>query len=80
MLVLEGSERRVDVSGLGGHHENPLCIVTAQTRNFTHKRDVIAVFHQTTFLCKGKSILSCLQMKNNGAEINDKSLLGYQPM
>ena len=29
MLVLEGSERFVDVSGLAGHRENQLRIVTA---------------------------------------------------
>ena len=74
MLVLEGSERFVDVSGLGGHRENQLCIVTTQTLITTHKGDVIAVFHQTALLGKGKSILSCLQMEHYGAEINDKSL------
>jgi hypothetical protein len=30
MLVLEGGEWYVDVSGLGGYCENQLCIVTAQ--------------------------------------------------
>jgi hypothetical protein len=30
MRVLEGSERYVDVSGLGGHREKQLRIVTAQ--------------------------------------------------
>jgi hypothetical protein len=74
MLVLEGSERFVDVSGLGGHCENQLRIVTVQTLISTHKGDVIAVFHQTAFLGKGKSILSCLLMEHYGAEINDKSL------
>jgi hypothetical protein len=49
-------------------------IVTAQALIETHKVNVIAVFNQTALLCKGKSILSCLQMEHYGAEINDKSL------
>ena len=74
MLVLEGSERFVDVSGLGGHRENQLRIVTAQALIETHKGNVIAVFHQTALLGKGKSILSCIQMEHYGADINDKPL------
>jgi hypothetical protein len=74
MLVLEGSERFVDVSGLGGHRENQLRIVTAQKLISTHKGHDIAVFHQAALLDKGKRILSCLQMEHYGAEINDKSL------
>jgi hypothetical protein len=45
MRVLEGSKRFVDVSGLGGHRENQLCIVTTQALIETHKGNVIAVFH-----------------------------------
>lgn len=75
MLVLEGSERFVDVSGLGGHRENQLRIVTAQALIETHKGNVIAIFHQTALLGKGKSILSCIQMEHYGADINDKPLL-----
>ena len=75
MLVLEGSERFVDVSGLAGHRENQLRIVTAQALINTHKGPVIAVFHQMALLGKGKSILSCLQMEHYGAVIDDKSLL-----
>jgi hypothetical protein len=74
MRVLEGSERFVDVSGLGGHRENQLRIVTAQALIETHKGNIIAIFHQTALLGKGKSILSCLQMEHYGAEVNDKSL------
>jgi hypothetical protein len=74
MLLLEGSEHFVDVNEVGGLRENQLCAVTAQTLISTHKGDVIVVFHQTAFLGKVKSILFCLQMKHNGAEINDKSL------
>jgi hypothetical protein len=74
MLVLEGSEPFVDVSGLGGHRKNQLRIVSAQGLIVTHKGNVIAVFHQTALLGKGKSILPCLQMENYGAEFNDKSL------
>jgi hypothetical protein len=74
MLVLEGSERYVNFSGLGGHRENILWIVTAQALISTHKGAVIAVFHQTALLGKGASILSCLQMEHYRATINDKSL------
>ena len=73
MLVLEGSERFVDVSGLAGHRENQLRIVTAQATISTHKGNAIAIFHQMTLLSKGKSILSCIQMEHYGADINDKS-------
>jgi hypothetical protein len=74
MLVLEGSERFVDVSGLGGYRKHHLRTVTAQALSETHKGNVIAVFHQTALLGKGKIILSCLKMEHYGADINDKSL------
>jgi hypothetical protein len=61
ILVIEGSERFVSVSGFGGHHEDQLQIATAQALIETHKGDIISVFHQTAFLGKGKRILSCLQ-------------------
>jgi hypothetical protein len=73
MLVLEGSERFVDVSGLAGHKVSQLRIVTAQALVHTHKGDVIATFHQMALLGTGKSILSCLQMEAYGADINDRS-------
>ena len=73
MLVVEGSERFVDVSGLAGHRENQLRIVTAQALIHTHKGDAIATFHQMALLGKGKSILSCVQMEHYGAQIDDKS-------
>jgi hypothetical protein len=56
MLILKGSERFADVSGPGGHRENQLRIVTAQTLISTHTGDVIAVFHQKAFLGKAKNI------------------------
>ena len=74
MCVVESCERFVDVSGLAGHRENKLRIVTAQTVINTHKGPVVAVFHQMALLGKGKSILSCIQMEHFGADINDKSL------
>jgi hypothetical protein len=75
MLVLEGSERFVDVVGLAGHTVSQLRIVTAQALVSTHKGDAIATFHQMALLGKGKSILSCLQMEAHGADINDRSRL-----
>jgi hypothetical protein len=75
MLVLEGSERFVDVFGLAGHKVSQLRIVTAQALVCTHKGDAIATFHQMALLGKGKSILSCLQMEAFGADINDRSRL-----
>jgi hypothetical protein len=74
MLVVEGSERFVDVSGLAGHKEHQLRIVTAHALIHTHKGDAIATFHQMALLGKGKSILSCVQMEHYGADINEKSL------
>jgi hypothetical protein len=75
MMVLEGSERFVDVSGLAGHKVNQLRIVTAQAVITTHKGDAIAIFHQMALLGKGKSILSCIQMESHGADINEKPRL-----
>jgi len=75
MLVLEGSERFVDVYGIAGHKVNQLRIVTAQALVTTHKGDAIATFHQMALLGQGKSILSCLQMEAYGADINDRSRL-----
>jgi hypothetical protein len=73
ILVLEVSERFVDVSGLAGHTVSQLQIVIAQALVTTHKGDAIATFHHMTMLGKGKSILSCLQMEAYGADINDRS-------
>jgi hypothetical protein len=73
MLVLEGSERFVDVIGLAGHKIIQISIITAQALITTHKGDAIATFHQMALLGKGQSILSCLQMEAHGAEINDRS-------
>jgi hypothetical protein len=67
MLVLEGSERFVDVVGLSGHK-----VVTAQAIVSTHKGDVIATFHQMALLGKGMIIQSCLHVKAHGADINDR--------
>ena len=75
MLVLEGSERFVDVIGLAGHKVSQLRIVTSQALISRHKGDVIATFHQMALLGKGKSILSCFQMEAFGADINDRSRL-----
>jgi hypothetical protein len=72
MIVLEGSERFVDVFGLTGHKVNQFRIVRAQCLISTHKGDVIASFHQMALLGKGKSILSCLQKEAYGADINDR--------
>jgi hypothetical protein len=60
MLVLEGSELFLDISGLGGHCENQLWIDTAQALIENHKDNLCAVFHQTELLGNGKSILLCL--------------------
>ena len=75
MLVLEGSERFVDVFGIAGHKVSQLRIVTAQALISTHKGDAIATFHQMALLGKGKSILSSIQMEAYGADINDRSRL-----
>jgi hypothetical protein len=74
MLVLKGNESFVDDCGLSAHSKDQLQIVTAQALIETHTSNVIAVFHQTELLVKGKSILSCLQMDHYGTEINGKSL------
>jgi hypothetical protein len=77
MLVLEGSERFVDVVGLAGHKVSQLRVVTAQHWSpiTTHKGKAIATFHQMALLGKGKIILSCLQMEAHGADIHDCSSL-----
>jgi hypothetical protein len=46
MMVLEGRERFVDVSGLIGHRINQLRIVTAQALITMHEGDAITIFHQ----------------------------------
>jgi hypothetical protein len=73
MLVLEGSERFVDVSGLASHKFSQLRIVTAQALIAIHKGEAITTFHQMALLGKCKSILSCLQMEAFGADINARS-------
>jgi hypothetical protein len=70
ILVLEGSECFVDVSGLSSYSENLLRIVTVHAFIETHKGNLIAVFHQTPLLGKGKRILLCIQMEQYGAAIN----------
>jgi hypothetical protein len=54
MVVLEGSERFVDVFGLARNKISQLCIVTAQALIATHKRNIIATFYQMAFLGKEK--------------------------
>jgi hypothetical protein len=44
MLVLEGSESYVDVSGLAGHKDNQLRVVASQALITTHKGDAITTF------------------------------------
>ena len=73
MLVVNGSERFVSITGIDGHQLDNLCVVTAQAVVPSHKGDVIAVFHQMALLGKGHSILSCIQMEAFGAKINDHS-------
>jgi hypothetical protein len=73
MIIVEGSERHVDVSGLDGHKVSQLCIVTSKALIQTHKGEAIATFYQMAYLGKGHSILSCIQMEHHGAEINDRS-------
>ena len=46
MLVLEGSERFLDVFGFAGHKVSQLQIITAQALISTDKGNVIATFHQ----------------------------------
>jgi hypothetical protein len=72
MVVLEDCERFVDVFGLAGHKFSQLRIVTVQALIATHKRAIIATFHQMVLLGKGKRILSCLQMEALGAVIHDR--------
>jgi hypothetical protein len=73
ILVLEGSERFVDVCGLAGHTVSQLRIVTAQALISTYKGEAIATFYQMALLGKGKSIFSCLHMEAFGADIHDRS-------
>jgi hypothetical protein len=58
MLVVEGNEYFVDVSGLTGHQENCDGLCCHQ-----NKGPVIAIFHQMALLVKGKIILFCVQME-----------------
>jgi hypothetical protein len=44
MLVLEGTERILDVREMGGHCNEQISIVNVQTLISTHKGDDIAVF------------------------------------
>jgi hypothetical protein len=53
MLVLEGSERFVDVSGLAGHKVSQIHIVSASALVIKHKGDAIATYHQMALLGTG---------------------------
>jgi hypothetical protein len=61
MLVVEGIERFVDVSGLVGHKDNQLRIVTDQALVTTHKGDALATFHRMALL--GKAKVYCLAFR-----------------
>ena len=74
IITLEGNERFADVCGLDRHKVSRLRIATAQKLIQTHG-DAIATFHQMAFIGKGHSILSCFQMEDYGAHINDFSSL-----
>jgi hypothetical protein len=71
MLVVEESERFVDVNCLADHKVNQLRIVTSQALVTTHKGNAVSIFHQMALLGKGKSILSCLQMESYGTKSNN---------
>jgi hypothetical protein len=73
MLVVEGSERFIEISALAGDKVNQLRIVAGHALVITHNGGAIATFHQMTLLGKGKSILSCLQMDACGANIYGRS-------
>ena len=55
MLVLEGIELFVDVSGLAGHKANQLRIVTTQTLITTHKGDAITSLYQWLYLVRAEA-------------------------
>jgi hypothetical protein len=61
MLVLDGSERFVDVVSLAGHTVSQLRIVTAQALVSTHKG--MQSSHSIRWLCFAKARVSCHAFK-----------------
>ena len=66
------SDRTLNVTGIDEHEMRNLKIGTFGGVISTQRGDVIAIFNQSAYHPQGKSILSCLQVEDNGITVHDK--------
>ena len=66
------SDRTLNVTGIDEHEMRNLKIGTFGGVVSTQRGDVIAIFNQSAYHPGGKSILSCLQVEDNGITVHDK--------
>ena len=66
------SDRTLNVTGIDEHKMRNLKIGTFGGVVSTQRGDVIAIFNQSAYHPGGKSILSCLQVEDNGITVHDK--------
>ena len=62
------------MTGIDEHEMRNLKIGTFGGIISTQRGEVIAIFNQSAYHPQGKSILSCLQVEDNGITVHDKLL------
>ena len=66
------SDRTLNVTGIDNHEMTNLRIGTFGGVITTQRGEAIAIFNQSACHPNGKSIISCLQVEDNGIEVHDK--------
>lgn len=73
VIIVEKTNRKVDITGLDNHQVNNLDIVTAAGLVHTQRGPCILLLHQYAYLGKGKSIHSKGQVEHYKNNVDDKS-------
>ena len=68
------SDRTLNVTGIDNHEMRNLQIGTFGGVITTQAGDVIAIFNQCAYHPAGRSIISCLQVEDNGVRVDDRSI------
>jgi len=68
------SDRTLNVTGIDNHEMRNLQIGTFGGVIPTQAGDVIAIFNQCAYHPAGRSIISCLQVEDNGVHVDDRSI------
>ena len=72
--VISMSDNTLNVTGIDNHEMRDLRIGTFGGVVSTQMGDVIAIFNQCAYHPTGRSIISCIQVEDNGICIDDRSI------